>query len=227
MVPSTRAETSSEISRLEEENHRLRSLNLLLHSILDNSPFLISTKDLNGNITMASRHFEKLESPEPAALIGKNVFDVFPQGIAEQLWRNDQLAARDDKPVSVEEVVKHKDGTTHTYLTVKFPTHDEHGILTGTCAVSMDNTELKQATSDSITDALTALKNRRYFDRRFPEEHLRAKRAGLCFHLILSDIDHFKSYNDSYGHGQGDTVLIAVARSIEKITKRAGDLVFR
>jgi diguanylate cyclase (GGDEF)-like protein len=59
----------------------------------------------------------------------------------------------------------------------------------------------------SITDALTALKNRRFFDERLHEEFRRAQRYGDYLALIMIDLDDFKEVNDKYGHPAGDAVL--------------------
>jgi diguanylate cyclase (GGDEF)-like protein len=59
----------------------------------------------------------------------------------------------------------------------------------------------------SITDPLTTLLNRRYFQERLHEEVERSKRHGLPLSLIMIDIDHFKSFNDRYGHPAGDEAL--------------------
>ncbi len=66
--------------------------------------------------------------------------------------------------------------------------------------------------TESITDALTGLHNRRDFDRRWEAELARARRFGLPLTLLIVDIDHFKHVNDTYGHAVGDQVLIAVSR---------------
>jgi two-component system cell cycle response regulator len=59
----------------------------------------------------------------------------------------------------------------------------------------------------SITDALTGLKNRRFFDERLHEEFRRAQRYGDYLSLIMIDLDEFKAVNDRYGHPAGDSVL--------------------
>jgi diguanylate cyclase (GGDEF)-like protein len=59
----------------------------------------------------------------------------------------------------------------------------------------------------SVTDALTTLKNRRFFDERLPEEFRRAQRYGDYLSLIMVDLDHFKRVNDRFGHPVGDVVL--------------------
>ncbi|MDN5280040.1 MAG: hypothetical protein PWR01_4005 [Clostridiales bacterium] len=71
----------------------------------------------------------------------------------------------------------------------------------------------------AITDGLTKLFIHRYFQARLEEELVRAKRYHTACSLILFDIDHFKKFNDTYGHQQGDIVLIEVAKLV-KLTVR-------
>jgi diguanylate cyclase (GGDEF)-like protein len=66
----------------------------------------------------------------------------------------------------------------------------------------------------SITDSLTGLLNRRYFQERLAEEIERFKRHKLAFSLIMMDIDDFKRLNDTYGHVAGDDALATTARAI-------------
>jgi len=80
--------------------------------------------------------------------------------------------------------------------------------------------------SQSLTDPLTGAHNRRSFDIRFEEEFLRAKRYKVACSLILLDVDHFKQYNDAFGHTAGDEALKAVA-TILKADVRIHDLVAR
>jgi diguanylate cyclase (GGDEF)-like protein len=63
----------------------------------------------------------------------------------------------------------------------------------------------------SLTDALTGVNNRRAFDQKFDTEFARWQRTGQSFVLAMIDIDHFKSFNDSFGHAAGDQALSQVA----------------
>lgn len=67
----------------------------------------------------------------------------------------------------------------------------------------------------STTDALTGLRNRRYFLDQLAQECERASRHGQCFALLSVDLDHFKRINDSYGHAAGDEALVRAARAME------------
>lgn len=79
----------------------------------------------------------------------------------------------------------------------------------------------------SITDSLTQVKNRHYFDQKFPGEYRRAYREKSWIALVVVDIDHFKLFNDNYGHQAGDVVLQAVASTIQDVVKRPSDAVSR
>lgn len=77
------------------------------------------------------------------------------------------------------------------------------------------------------TDGLTRVANRRYFDEYLDQEWKRAERAKTSLALVLIDIDHFKLYNDHYGHIDGDHCLQAVAQALASAVARPGDLVAR
>jgi two-component system chemotaxis family response regulator WspR len=76
-------------------------------------------------------------------------------------------------------------------------------------------------------DGLTGVANRRRYDEQIALEWRRAQRSRAPLSLIFGDVDHFKSYNDTYGHAAGDECLKAVARAFQGAARRAGDLVAR
>lgn len=79
----------------------------------------------------------------------------------------------------------------------------------------------------TITDGMTGLYNRRYFDKVF-EENLRVQqRTKQLLVFIMLDIDFFKQYNDTYGHQAGDEAIKAVAKHLKLSLKRASDMAFR
>ncbi len=79
----------------------------------------------------------------------------------------------------------------------------------------------------SYLDALTGIPNRRYFDEFLGREWRRAAREKRSLALIMADIDHFKQFNDTYGHQEGDQCLIRVSRALRSALLRPGDLVAR
>ena len=79
----------------------------------------------------------------------------------------------------------------------------------------------------SVTDALTRLANRRRFDAVWLDEWQRALRQATPLAVIMLDVDHFKAYNDHYGHQQGDECLRRVGEVLLTTLRRAGELVAR
>ncbi|MDD1533497.1 MULTISPECIES: sensor domain-containing diguanylate cyclase [unclassified Bradyrhizobium] len=79
----------------------------------------------------------------------------------------------------------------------------------------------------ATTDALTGLKNRRKFDSVIDVEWRRAMRQKAPIALVMIDADHFKAYNDSFGHQAGDQVLVGIAICISDSVSRAGDCAAR
>jgi diguanylate cyclase (GGDEF)-like protein/PAS domain S-box-containing protein len=107
----------------------------------------------------------------------------------------------------------------------------ETGQIDGVVAISRDMTEQKDLEQKldvlARQDSLTGIANRRHFDERLAHEWARARRAGTTLSLLMLDVDHFKVYNDEYGHQAGDRCLHAVARVIAQHAQRPADLAAR
>ncbi len=87
-------------------------------------------------------------------------------------------------------------------------------------AVCIENAlNLERLKLSTITDPLTQVHNRRFFDQRLPEELARSDRSLKAISCLFLDIDHFKSVNDTYGHGVGDDVLCQVAQRIQSVLR--------
>jgi diguanylate cyclase (GGDEF)-like protein len=79
----------------------------------------------------------------------------------------------------------------------------------------------------SSVDGLTRIANRRRFDEYYEAEWQGAKRRQSPVSVVMADIDHFKAYNDTYGHARGDECLRAVAAALKSVLKRPTDLLAR
>jgi diguanylate cyclase (GGDEF)-like protein/hemerythrin-like metal-binding protein/PAS domain S-box-containing protein len=79
----------------------------------------------------------------------------------------------------------------------------------------------------SITDALTGIANRRRFDEALTKQYARHVRSGADLSLIMLDIDHFKRFNDQYGHVRGDACLQQIAQVIDECAVRSTDIAAR
>ncbi len=86
------------------------------------------------------------------------------------------------------------------------------------------NQELKRL---SASDGLTGIANRRFFDEHISREWRRARRSASSVALMMCDVDHFKRFNDTYGHQAGDECLRQVAKTIAANLERASDVAAR
>ena len=100
----------------------------------------------------------------------------------------------------------------------------EDQLLDSQAALIQLNQHLELIASE---DKLTGLANRRRFDQFLEVEFKRARRERSLLSLILIDADHFKRYNDHYGHLAGDECLIALARVVEQFIRRPSDVAAR
>jgi diguanylate cyclase (GGDEF)-like protein len=97
-------------------------------------------------------------------------------------------------------------------------------LLHRVCELDAMNQALRHLT---WADELTGIPNRRYFDDVVVREWRRARRTAEPLALIIADIDHFKNFNDRYGHPAGDQYLRAVAHALRDQLRRPGDAVAR
>jgi diguanylate cyclase (GGDEF)-like protein len=123
-------------------------------------------------------------------------------------------------------------GTVHFQATDEAPTLDPSELsfkttFAGQVGLSLANIRLREALrTQSIRDALTGLYNRRYLEETLDREVRRAARAAQSLGLLMIDLDHFKTFNDTYGHDAGDAVLRETAQFLAKGI-RAEDFVCR
>lgn len=114
----------------------------------------------------------------------------------------------------------------------------ENGVTVALTGTLNNVTSQKQAQIDlqvaneklerlALSDGLTGIANRRLFDQMLQSEWTRSARTQMPLCLLMIDVDHFKRYNDHYGHAGGDDCLRQVARLLAGCSRRAGDLVCR
>jgi len=123
-------------------------------------------------------------------------------------------------------------GIVHFQATDEAPELDPSEVsfkttFAGQIGLSIANIRLREALrTQSVRDALTGLYNRRYLEEILEREVRRAARAAQSLGILMIDLDHFKSFNDTYGHDAGDAVLREIAVSLTKGV-RAEDFVCR
>ncbi len=195
-------------------------------SVIDKNVITSST-DLKGFITDVSEAFCKISGYEKEELIGVNHNIIrhpsTPKELYEYMWS--KLVKNEIWKGEIKNIAK--DGTFYWVDATISPRYDEHGYKIGYTAVRQDITNKKLIERISITDGLTNLYNRRHFDDIFPKFIQSAKRHNEIVCFALMDVDHFKQYNDTYGHQMGDEVLITIGKVLRDSLNRSDDYCFR
>ena len=136
------------------------------------------------------------------------------------------------------ETTKEKDGVLRHFIVNAKPVYDAKGKVVGSVESFQEITKRKRAEEAlaksnrklealSNTDGLTGISNRRHFNEVLKQEYARHARSGANLSLIMLDIDHFKRFNDCYGHVNGDECLQQVAQVMFNSAGRPADLVAR
>jgi diguanylate cyclase (GGDEF)-like protein/PAS domain S-box-containing protein len=157
------------------------------------------------------------------ALLGKTDADMqLAEAEVAHIRQQDQhVIDTGSELVIPERCITDASGNTRCFRIVKRPLFTSDGPADQVLIVATDITERKQAEEtlqqvneqlqqQATRDALTGLYNRRYLDEMLPREVQRAARRQRLVGLMMLDIDHFKHFNDAYGHDAGDTLLRAM-----------------
>ncbi len=213
--------TASYIFKAQKDDESSRYLKLIDKNVL------ISKTDLDGNITEVSEEFCNISQYSKDELIGQNhrvlKHEDNPKSIYHDMW----------KTISSGEIWRgemknrKKDGSFYWIDSVISPDNDINGNRIGYTAIRTDITDKKKVEEIAITDGLTSLFNRRHFDNIFTQQIEISRRVKGMLAFVLMDIDHFKQYNDTYGHQDGDTTLKLVAKALRITLKRPDDYTFR
>jgi diguanylate cyclase (GGDEF)-like protein/PAS domain S-box-containing protein len=175
----------------------------------------------------------------PQELIGVRAFDLLlPDHRAKLEKVIGELACGLDSAILVTQT-RRKDGS-YVWLetTFRLTRDDKSGAPSEIVAVLRDISKRKAAEEElqaanaklqelAATDSLTGLANRRSFDLALERECRRAERSEQPISVLMIDIDKFKSYNDFYGHQDGDNCLRQVAQAVLQAFRRPGDLAAR
>ena len=216
-------------------------------SILNASPDDITITDLEGRILMVSPASKKMFGYEPDynGFIGTRLIDYIVPEDVERAQSNIILMYQGSYPRPNEYRGVRKNKSIFNIEVNSGFVHNAHGQPTKMVFIVRDITERKRteqqiqelvqqleiekntAQLNSITDSLTGLANRRYFDEALTTEFYRVKRSGCNLSLIMLDVDHFKKFNDCYGHLAGDDCLRQIGTMLRTIAGRVPDVVAR
>lgn len=216
------------IAELEAELARDRAL---VRAILTNIPAVLYVKDREGRYLYASSWGLSLWGKDAKEATGKTDADLFPAEVARRFVVSDRRVMQGERVETESYAIPFPSGPRH-FAGVRFPIPgDAEGAVGGVCGFAVDVTERVELARElerlATTDALTGLANRRRLDEHLEAEVARAARSGEPLTLVLCDVDHFKRYNDRYGHPAGDACLAAVGAALRERVRRPADLAAR
>lgn len=234
-------ELENSLSLMDSLKYDIKVNNFFLEKLFDTIPNPIFYKDKNGVYQHCNDAFSKTILGIPKEeIIGKTLYDltdIVPKMYADIYSQKDSELFVEPKEQFYEGKVKCSDGITRDYHFYKssFVIDGEILALVG---VMLDVSDYKKTLNEldeknkllndiSITDYLTGLYNRRYFQDIFEKKLSLAIRHGHKFSFALIDIDYFKNYNDCYGHHEGDVVLQKISKVLKNTLTRPNDYVFR
>lgn len=223
-----------------------------LQTILDAIPSLVLYKDTGNQILRVNRAAAAIFGATPEEMAGTPAARWFPAEADEAYLDDLEVMASGHPKLGIAESVMTPAGERRWMQTDKFPCKDANQRVTGIIVVATDvsakrrseeelrqhrdhldelvaqrTVELARANMElermARMDDQTGLSNRRYVMERLDEELRRAQRHGTPLSVMLLDLDHFKSVNDTYGHLAGDAVLQQTARVIQA-AMRASDV---
>jgi diguanylate cyclase (GGDEF)-like protein/PAS domain S-box-containing protein len=217
-----------------------------LTAIFDTANIGISITDADGKYVMFNDWWSgKLDYDNEEIQSLTNIDITHPEDKEASKRLFDKVVNGDIDRYRLEKRFVRKDGSFFWADASVSAIKDKNGAVTNVVAMVADITERKDAERQvqelvlelasekdcalekAKTDGLTGLANRRYFDDTLRTELLRLTRSNGILSLIMVDIDHFKKFNDSYGHVAGDDCLRKVASALQHTVWRAPDTVAR
>jgi len=223
-LQATNDELVSEIVKSACAERELRSAKEQLQAILEAVPGMVSWVSCDLRYLGVNQHLAKTFDLPPKEFVGKKLGFL---GIGQEFINFvKRLFAMSDSYI-YQEVGARVGGDRRSFLMVAQKYDRDRAAF----VIGIDITERRQALDKlerlASLDGLTQVANRRSFDETLDREWRRMLREGLPLSLVLCDIDHFKTYNDTYGHQAGDDCLKQVARALQKVTRRPADVAAR
>ena len=213
--------------------------NELHKTIVENLADGVYLVDRDRTITYWNRGAERISGYDSGQLVGHRCYDnilghLDSRGNSLCLSACPLAQTMDDgEPREVALWLTHADGHRKPVRVRTAPVRDASGQVIGAVEVFSDDSavlrvkeDADRARRDALTDDLTGLPNRRLFDAALAGRLENLVRYGWGFGLLIADIDHFKTVNDTLGHVFGDAVLTGVAATLRGAV-RAGDVLAR
>lgn len=138
-----------DISEQKQTEQTLKQSEERLLAIVDNSPMLIYVRDINWRYILVNRFWEETLGLDRSYIVGRTIFDVFPENVADRLLENDRKVLAEKRALQFEESYT-RNGTTRVFLSVKFPLLDEDGEVYAICGISTDITDSKKRQEELV-----------------------------------------------------------------------------
>ena len=245
------AERGNRLEKLTDQltsaNLMLRNAAHRFEQLFQGLPVPCFTFDSNGHVIECNRQFaqEYLRHDQGAhdVPLADLVYPKHERGQAESLLKS-VLAG--NRVTGAEHLHVAANGKVHSVLCSAFPVRQVDGEIFGGICASTDiscqkelqaqiNEQMKELENQrkelaaanrklsklATTDGLTLLTNHRTFQEQLEKSMALRQRTDLSLSLLLLDVDHFKRFNDEYGHQAGDAVLVHVARILHSVARRS------
>ena len=187
--------------------------------------------NLDGVLQRANRHYAAVYGQTTESIAGKHPEDLLPPHLAKFLREQNAKLIEGGDRQTYEGDVEVPGRGRRRFVVHRALMRDLEDRPVGIAGAMLDLTEeysLRQELERlASTDPMTGLYNRRVFMERLEERATHFRRYGTPVSLVILDVDHFKSVNDTYGHDFGDTVLIGLARLLREKVRQGIDLVAR
>ena len=220
----------SDISEVKRVQLALAESEWKLKTIIETEPECVKVLARNGTLLQMNRAgLDMIEAESDSQVIGHQLTEIVAPPYREAFLALGERVNRGESGTLEFEIVGLKGG--HRWLdTHAVPMRDANGTITGLLGVTRDITVRKKAEQEleqlAQTDFLTNLANRRHFLMLAEQELSRTLRYGGALSVLMMDIDHFKKFNDTYGHNTGDVVLRSFA-DLSRRTLREIDVIGR
>jgi len=216
------------VAALEEELARERRR---VEAIFARIPAIFYVKGLDNRYQLGSPFGFAMFGVAHEQAIGRTDAELFPPDLAQRFMASDRRVLEGEDVHTDSYAVPVPGAGPRHFSGVRFPIAGADGQPIAVCGFAVDVTERIEMARElerlATTDPLTGLGNRRLFDERFAAEIARAARSGEPLSLLMCDVDHFKPFNDRYGHAAGDACLVGVARALEGVVRRPADVAAR
>jgi len=137
---SERIHNQNLVKELEQARHAKSESEQRLQSIMDYSPAAIYVRDLEGKYTFINKKVAELRSMQRGEILGKTLYDIMPEAVANQIRKNDIEVINAERPMEYEEGIPMQDGLHH-FISIKFPLFDKAGKIYAVGGVSTDISE--------------------------------------------------------------------------------------